>query len=134
MTTTIRTNIYVVDDDASVRRSLARVVRSAGHNAVAFASAEDFFASDYRTGEGGCLIVDAKMPRSSGLDMLTRLRGERVNMPVIVVSAHDDPETRKAALDAGAIGYFRKPVDSDALLDAVTWALKNGAMKENSSG
>jgi len=65
---TIRTNIYVVDDDASVRRSLARVVRSAGHNAVAFASAKDFFASDYRTGEDGCLIVDAKMPRSSGLD------------------------------------------------------------------
>jgi FixJ family two-component response regulator len=51
MTTTIRTHIYVVDDDASVRRSLARVVRSAGHNAFAFASAEDFFASDYRTGE-----------------------------------------------------------------------------------
>jgi len=125
MTTTIRTNIYVVDDDASVRRSLARVVRSAGHNAVTFASAEDFFASDYRTGEGWCLIVDAKMPRSSGLDMLTRLHGERVNMPVIVVSAHDDPETRKAASDAGAIGYFRKPVDADALLDAITWAVKS---------
>ena len=134
MTTTIKTNIYVVDDDASVRRSLARVVRSAGHNAVTFASAENFFASDYRTFEGGCLIVDGKMPRSSGLDMLTRLRSERVNMPVIVVSAHDDPETRKAALDAGANGYFRKPVDSDALLDAITWALKKGERKKDSSG
>jgi FixJ family two-component response regulator len=64
-----------------------------------------------------------KMPAVSGLDMLTRLRKERIAIPVIVVTAHDDIETRKAAEDAGASGYFRKPFDSEALLDAITWAL-----------
>ena len=117
-----RANVYIVDDDSSVRRGLARVIRSADLEAVAFASADDFFQSDFET-RNSCLVADAKMPGSGGLDMLTRLRKERINIPVIVVTAHDDPKTRMDANDAGAIGYFRKPVDSEALLDAITWAL-----------
>jgi FixJ family two-component response regulator len=129
MAATLRTSVYIVDDDASVRRSLARVIRSANLNAVAFASADEFFQSDYETSDT-CLVVDAKMPGVSGLDMLARLRKERIAIPAIVVTAHDDIETRKAAEDVGAFGYFRKPFDSEALLDAITWALsQNKKMK-----
>ena len=116
--------MYIVDDDASVRRGLARVVRSANLNVAVFASAGEFFQSDYET-TNSCLVVDAKMPGSSGLDMLARLRKESVGIPVIVVTAHDDADTRSDAEEAGAIGFFRKPVDADALLDAITWALKS---------
>ncbi len=98
------------------------MIRSADLEAVAFASADDFFQSDSET-TNSCLIADAKMPASGGLDLLSRLRKERIGIPVIVVTAHDDPKTRKDAEDAGAIGYFRKPVDSEALLEAITWAL-----------
>ena len=118
-----KTSVYIVDDDASVRKGLARVIRSANLNAVVFASADEFFQSDYET-NNNCLVVDAKMPGTSGFDMLERLCRERITIPVIVVTAHDDPEARKAAEDAGAIAYFRKPVDSEALLDAITWALR----------
>ena len=118
-------NVYIVDDDPSVRRSLARVVRSANLQATVFATADKFFQSDYET-SNSCLVVDAKMPGCGGLDMLSRLRHDRIPIPVIVVTAHDDPETKKAAEEAGAVGFFRKPVDSEALLDAITWALRKG--------
>ena len=122
-TASSRASVYIVDDDPAVRRGLARVIRSANLNVVVFASADDFFQSNYEI-KNSCVVVDAKMPRCSGLDMLARLRRQRITTPVIVVTAHDDPETRKSAEDAGAIGYFRKPVDSEALLDAITWALR----------
>lgn len=125
MTATVSASIYIVDDDCSVRRSLARVIRSANLHAVVFATADEFFQSNYET-SNSCLVVDAKMPGCGGLDMLSRLRHDRILIPVIVVTAHDDPETKKAAEEAGAVGFFRKPVDSEALLDAIMWALRKG--------
>lgn len=124
-------NVYIVDDDVSVRKAFARVIRTAGLNAVTFQSSDEFFDHHYNA-ENSCLIVDAKMPMSRGVDMLTRLRKERIKIPVIVVTAHDDGETRKQAEEAGAIGFFRKPVDSGALLDSITWAL--GATKRKGGG
>ena len=106
------------------------MIRSANLNAFSFASADDFFQSDSET-TNSCLIADAKMPASGGLDLLSRLGKERIGMPVIVVTAHDDPKTRRDAENAGAIGYFRKPVDSEALLDAITWALSSGEEKKH---
>ena len=129
MTANVNAKIYIVDDDLSVRRSLARVVRSANLQAFVFATADKFFQSDYET-SNSCLVVDAKMPGCGGLDMLSKLRRDRISIPVIVVTAHDDPETKKAAEEAGAIGFFRKPVDSEALLDAITWALRQAEKKK----
>jgi len=125
-----RPTVYIVDDDPYVLRGLVRVIRSADLNAVSFATADDFLQSGSETGNS-CLVVDAKMPVIGGMDMLTRLRKEGVRIPAIVVSAHDDPKTRKEAEDAGAVAYFRKPVDSEALLDAITWALGSGKEKKH---
>ena len=114
--------MYVVDDDPSVRRGLGRLIRSAGLEVGLFASADEFFESS-RCDKNVCLVVDAKMPRVGGLDMLVRLQAEHIGIPVIVITAHDDAETRKQAEEAGAVGFFRKPVDANALLDAVQWAI-----------
>jgi FixJ family two-component response regulator len=115
--------VYVVDDDPSVRRGLGRLFRSAHMEVHTFASADEFFESGCG-GETGCLVVDAKMPRVGGTAMLKRLQENHSPLPVIVISAHDDPATREEAMAAGAVGYFRKPVDAEALLDAIRWALR----------
>ncbi len=125
MAAILRANIYIVDDDASVRKALARVTRSADLNTAVFSSASDFLESDYKTKtSNSCIVMDINMPgKCSGLDLMSRFQKENIKIPVIIVSAQDDPKTKKAMKDAGAFCYFRKPVDSEALLDAILWAL-----------
>ena len=118
--------MYVVDDDESVRRALKRLLRSAGLEVVTFASARDFLDSDYRR-ENVCLIVDIQMPGLSGLDLKRELLKAGSAIPVIFITAFDNAKVRKQARQLQAAGYFRKPVDDRALLDAVDWALGDSA-------
>jgi FixJ family two-component response regulator len=90
--------IYIVDDDESVLKALGRLVRSAGLNYQSFASGHELFAHLPADGTG-CLIIDIQMP----------------------VSAQDDDESRNRARELGAVAFFRKPVDDQALLDAIVW-------------
>ena len=111
-------SIYVVDDDPSVRDAYSRLLSSARMTPTAFNSVEALLANDL-SHDPDCIIADIRMPGASGLELpglLTR------SVPVIYVTAHDNPETRETARRAGAAGYFRKPVDSQALIDAITWA------------
>ena len=114
--------VYIVDDDESVRRALGRLLRSAGLDHQAFGSGEEFFA-DAADKSSGCLVLDLQMPLMSGNDLLARLRSRGMTIPVIALSAQDDSETRERARDLGAVVFFRKPVDDQALLDAIQWAL-----------
>ena len=116
------TTIYVIDDDASVRRSLSRLLRSAGYAAEAFASLAEFVAVE-EFKEPGCVITDMRMRGGSGLDVQKVLCERGSFLPVILVTAHDTEEMRAEARRAGVAGYFRKPVDDQALIDAVEWAL-----------
>jgi len=113
--------IYIVDDDQSVRTNLARLMRSAGFSAQTFASAEEFLASAYTT-EPGCLLLDVTLPGLSGLQLQAELNNRGVSLPVIAVSARDDSETSAMARQLGARCFFRKPVDDQALIDAIQWA------------
>jgi FixJ family two-component response regulator len=112
--------IYILDDDQSVRTNLARLMRSAGFPSEAFASAEDFLAAA-GTLEPGCLLLDITLPGISGHHLQAELKRRRVNLPVIAVSARDDADTCDLARQLGAHYYFRKPVDAQALLDAIQW-------------
>ena len=112
--------IYIVDDDDSVRTNLARLMRSAGFSTQVFASAEDFLAAA-DTLEPGCLLLDITLPGQSGFQLQSELNRRHVNLPVIAVSARDDCGTRDLARQLGARCFFRKPVDAQALIDAIQW-------------
>jgi FixJ family two-component response regulator len=114
--------VYVVDDDESVRRALRRLLYSWGLRARTFASAAEFLDSGSRE-EDACLIADIRMPGLGGLDLQRELRAKGSTIPVIFITAFDTAETRERARALGAAGYFRKPVDDQALLDAIRWAL-----------
>lgn len=114
--------IYVIDDDTSVRKAMARLMKSVGLPARTFASGEEFLTSVQLTASD-CLLLDAHMPGMSGLDLQEKLVQSGVGAPVIFITAFDDDQTREQARRAGAAGYFRKPFDDQALLDAVYFAL-----------
>jgi FixJ family two-component response regulator len=122
--------VFVVDDDQSARSGIARLLRTAGHDARAFASAEEFL-DDFHPETFGCLVLDVRMPGVSGEELQTELKARGVRLPIIVVSADDDPETRRAAHRMKAAAFFRKPVDGSALLDAIEWAVRWNVMKSN---
>lgn len=114
--------VYLIDDDASVRKAFGRLLRSANLDAETFSSAEEFLSSPKQE-ENACIIIDIQMPGLTGFDLLERLVKKGIRFPVIAVSAHDDAETREHAKALGAVSFFRKPVDDQALLDAIWWAI-----------
>jgi FixJ family two-component response regulator len=117
--------VYIVDDDAAVRSSMARLMRSAGHEPRVFESGEAFLA---QLGEGGrgCLLLDITLPRMTGLKVQAQLRQRGGDLPVIAVSARDDEETLRQARELGVRLYLHKPVDDRALLDAIDWVTGAG--------
>ena len=122
--------VFVVDDDRSARSGIARLLRTAGHDARAFSSAEEFLDA-YDPETFGCLVLDARMPGMSGEELQIELNARGVRLPTVVVSADDDPETRRAAHRMKAAAFFRKPVDGSALLDAIEWAVRRNVAYSN---
>jgi FixJ family two-component response regulator len=114
--------IYIVDDESSIRTAYARLVRSARMEPRTFSSVEEFIGSE-AADENACLICDIAMPGMSGLELPPLLAQAGRDLPVIFVTAFDTAETRSIAQRVGGTAYFRKPVDDQALLDAIAWAL-----------
>ena len=114
--------VYIVDDEPSICTAYARLARSAKMQPRTFASVEDFMRSDF-SDENACVISDVQFTGKSGLELPVLLGRAGHHLPVIFVTAHDTPETRDMAQRFGAAGYFRKPVDDQALLDAIAWAI-----------
>src|SRR5512135_1282144 len=113
--------VYLIDDDESVRRALQRLLRSAGLEVRAFSSAEAFLESG-NLDERACIVLDIRMPGLSGFDLQEKLASMEIRIPVITVSAIDDAQSRERARRLGATAFFRKPVDGEALIDAIHWA------------
>ncbi len=122
--------MFVIDDDPSARKGLARLLLTAGHNVRDFESANDFLDA-LNPDVSGCLVLDARMPGLTGEELQVELKNRKIYLPIIIVTGDDDPETRKKAAKMKAVGFFRKPVDGTALLDAVNWALR--ALKAENS-
>ena len=110
--------VSIVDDDPSLRRSLRNLLTSVGFRVETFESAEVFLESSSRQ-DAGCLVLDLRMPGMSGLDLLRHLKASGSRIPVIVLTAHGDDDARQQSLRAGAVAFFDKPFQSDALIDAV---------------
>jgi FixJ family two-component response regulator len=114
--------VYVIEDDESVRRAFAILLQSAGFHVQVFSSADEFLEWEVLS-DNSCIILDMRMPGISGLEFLKKL-ASRSNKPhVIVVSAYDDGQTLEIATELGAIAFFRKPVDGQALIDTILWAI-----------
>jgi FixJ family two-component response regulator len=117
--------ISVVDDDHSVRESLARLIRSVGFGVMVFGSAEEFLSA----GPGrdpDCLILDIRMPGMNGLELQRELSSTDPDLPVIFITAHgSDHEVRARALGAGAVDYLLKPLKEDEVLKAIDAALSS---------
>jgi FixJ family two-component response regulator len=119
----IEPTVFIVDDDASVRRSMERLVRSMGFRPETFASAEEFLARERYIGVG-CIILDIQMPGLSGVDLQDRLNNADYSMPIIFVTGHGDIPLGVTAMKKGAVDFLPKPVDDQDLLQAVTMAIE----------
>jgi FixJ family two-component response regulator len=117
--------VAVVEDDASYRVALQRLLKSAGFSVQLFESAEDFLNSAQQH-ETGCLIADIRMPGMSGLDLQARLNTEHCPIPTIFITAHGDEKMRLQAMRGGAVKFLAKPFDGAILLEAVRVALDGG--------
>lgn len=115
--------ISIVDDDESVRESTKALVRSLGYSARTFSSAEEFL--DSNPDDTNCLILDIQMKGLSGVELLERLIAQGRRTPVIFVTAFPDERVRNHVLDAGAVGFLRKPVSDEKLIRCLDTALAN---------
>ena len=114
--------VYIVDDDPAIQQALGRLMRSAGLRAETFASVIDLLDKGFFE-ERACIVADIRLPDISGLDLPELLAQQGRSRPVIFITAYDTTANRQAAHRAGAAAFFRKPVDGEALIDAITWAV-----------
>ena len=115
--------VFVVDVDEAVRRSLARLLRSAGLTVESFASAGEFLARDGYDGVG-CIVLDVRMPDLDGMGLQARLADEGDDLPIVFLTGHGDIPLSVRAMKKGAFDFLTKPVDEDVLLTTVRQALR----------
>ncbi len=118
--------IFLVDDDAAIRDALSLLLSLKGLRAQTFASAEEFLEAcrpDWR----GCLLTDLRMPGMSGLELHQALARRGITLPVVVLTAHGDVGTARAALKSGAFDFLEKPVNDELLVDVLGHAVQRDA-------
>jgi FixJ family two-component response regulator len=116
--------VGIVDDDEAVRMANRSLLRSLGFKVETFGSAEDLLGSA-RLDDISCLIVDLRLPGMSGVDLQRQLLAAKRELPMIFISAHDDPVAQRQALTAGALAFLRKPFSEKALIDAIRSGLSH---------
>jgi FixJ family two-component response regulator len=114
--------ISVVDDDESTRKSTTLLIESFGFQAAGFESAESFLKSS-QLHETSCLIIDVRMPGMNGLQLQSHLAAAGYKIPIIFITAYDDRESRRRAMQAGAVAFVAKPFTDGLLLQAIRSAL-----------
>lgn len=123
--------VAIVDDDAVFRRALQRLVRSAGFEAQAFATGADFLeAAAQRPPD--CVLLDLQMPGLDGFEVQVRMERDGLHVPVVVITGSDTPDGEERAKRGGASAYLRKPVDSEAVIEAIRASV--GSTQRGSDG
>ena len=120
------TEVYIIDDDAAMRDSLAFLMGSAGFSIACFESAEAFVAILPGI-EEGCVVTDVRMPGMDGFELLRRVRQEKPRLPVIVMTGHGDIPLAVQAMKLGAADFVEKPFEDERLIEAVRVALRSVA-------
>ncbi len=115
--------VFVVDDDAAVRKSLVRLLKSAGYRPEGCASAEEFLDRWARDTAPGCVLLDIQMPGLDGLQLQQKLQTATHPIPIIFITGHGDIPMSVKAMKAGAVDFLSKPFRDDDLLDAIQQAI-----------
>jgi len=119
----MRPLIALVDDEESVRRALARMLSASQFDVEVFASGQEFLDS-LRIRVPDCAILDYQMPGLTGRDVQRLLSQEQIELPLIVVTAHDHPALREQCLADGAVAYLAKPLQRERLVDLINDAIR----------
>ena len=115
--------VYIVDDDASMRDSLAMMLGLLGYHAASFASAEALLAA-YQDKWTGCVVADLRLPGKSGLELQAELRARGSRLPFVIITAHGDVSSARAAFQAEAVDFLEKPFDEAELRAAIEKGLE----------
>ena len=116
-------DVFLVDDDPSVRRALARLIKSAGHQVQTFASAQEFLGTRAGGEEAACLVLDVRMPGLTGIELQRQLQTLNRNVPIVFMTGHGNIPMSVQAMKAGAVDFLPKPVKDTDLLRAIEQAL-----------
>jgi len=122
--------VYIVDDDPDMRESLRWLMKTVGIRAQTFASAAEFLR-DFTPNGPGCVILDVRMPGTSGLDLFEQLVARGEGMPVIFITAHADVPMAVRAMKSGAVEFVEKPFNRQTLLDKVQRAIKDDSVRRS---
>ncbi|MDH3739394.1 MAG: response regulator [Alphaproteobacteria bacterium] len=122
-------NVFVVDDDDAVRRSIRALLESDGLTTRGFESAQAFL-DGFSAEDSGCLVVDVQMPGMSGLELQNHLTRQGIDLPIIIITGHGDVPMAVQALKAGAFDFIEKPLDDEIFLDSVWRALERSEALE----
>ena len=128
--TTVRSMVYVVDDDASVRKSLARLLSATGYQVTVFASAREFRSREHPVADcPACLILDMRLPDLGGLELQTLMREAGDTLPILFATGFGDVSSSVQAMKVGAVDFLTKPINPDQLLAAVDAAIQLDAAR-----
>ncbi len=122
----MKATVFVVDDDASVRKSLSRLLKAASYRVQTFASASEFLDASVEN-HPGCILLDLRMPHLDGMELQERLAAKDYHAPIIFLTGHGDVATGVRAIKKGAVDFLEKPVDDEDLLAAIEQAIARDA-------
>jgi len=123
----VRPVVLVVDDDVGIREAVQALVGSVGMRVIAFASVQEFLATERPAGPS-CLVLDVRMPGKSGLDLLDELNLRNISLPTILITGHGDVPMSVRAMKAGAVEFLSKPFRTQELLDAIQAAVEQDSV------
>src|SRR4029453_16510706 len=122
--------VAIVDDDVSILRALGRFLYAMGWHAITFSSAEAFLQTGMQASPD-CLVLDMWLPGMTGVELLEHLAATGSTLPAVIITGRDDLQMRMRAMQAGAVAYFRKPLDGQEFLEALQKALDGRRLSDS---
>jgi FixJ family two-component response regulator len=128
-----RALVYLVDDDASVRRALTRLLHGAGYDVASFATAEEFLTAEHPV-RPSCLVADLCMPGMDGLELQALLRAQGLELPIVFISGDADLKSGVEAMKGGAVDFLEKPISAGVLFESLEQAIASWRARRDETG
>jgi len=122
----LESEVFIIDDDPSMRTALKRLLNTVGFRTRTFTSATEFLQEDFRQDTVGCLVLDVKMPGMRGMELQDELLGRGLSFPIVFITGHGTVPMSVKAMKAGAFDFLEKPFEDRDLIQAISRALEKG--------